>query len=284
VARRPWQAGAGLVDALAGVALLAVVAPIALDLLAHTRRLFEGAADRMELQQSVRAAHDVVLRELRLAGLNTDPDGAAGRPDEAIEAAFDGAIVVRYDADRGTPEALVPEAALAAGSPFAAVSTGNDEIVGFVLAKADGPSPDVLAFVADVVPVPRDGVLEQVAVPDVALAQEDPPYTLYRVVVKHGAQTTQRAPVADQVRALRFSYFDRAGLPLAAPGGADDASSRAARAAIGEVRVEVVGMSRRSRQPWSGRAARVDYGLRGLARLRNPGPALVQDPVGVTAP
>jgi len=77
---------------------------------------------------------------------------------------------------------------------------------------------------------------------------DDPPYTLYRVVVRPDSTNTLRSPVADGVRALRLNYFDAAGNELAPPGGAD--AARRARAEIRRIRIELEGMAPESDPHW----------------------------------
>jgi hypothetical protein len=225
--------GATLAEATVALALLAVATVLALGLHAQARRSFLTTEDRAATQQSLRAAFDGLLRELRLAGFHHDPDGAG--VDEPIEAAWETALVVRADLDRGTPEAETPEAELAGGA-CAAVSTGNDEIFGWVLARPDA-SGALLDFDADVAGVPRDGEVERVVVAGIAREHGDPPYTLYRFAVEDDSASVTRTPVADGIASLRFEYLDAAGRAVPEPGGADDAGSKAGRASVRAVRV-----------------------------------------------
>src|SRR6185295_15553236 len=193
------------------------------------RRSFKVGDNLTEQQQVVRIALEELSRRLLAAGFNHNPDGDLLRPDEQIEAAYDTAIVVRgdFDADDAVQSADPEQALAAGGSKFLTVSTGNDEIVGFVLAKSDTDptgSSGQLTFDADVVPEPRDGVVETVTANKVDLAQNDPPYTLYRVRVDRNSATMTREPMIDNVRSLRFTYYDGAGNQFPAPGGADDAA------------------------------------------------------------
>lgn len=193
------------------------------------RRSFAAGHALATRQRVARLAFHLLNRELRAAGYNVNPDGDPRRLDEPIEAAFGGAIVVRADFDGLGAEFDTPESGLDGGSG-PVVSTGNDEIVGYVLAKPDGSSADVLSFDADVRGVPRDGILDRVSVTGVALTHDDPPYTLYRFTVRHDRATVTRAPVVDGVRALVFRYSDRTGIRIPAPGGDDDPEGRGRRA------------------------------------------------------
>ena len=121
-------------------ALLALATAALLLLYEGARRSYKSGENRTEQQQVVRIAFDKLSSDLRLAGYNHNPDGRRDRPDEAIEAAFDTAIIIRADFDALDPdEALDPERELARTGTggFRVVSTGNDEIV-----AALGRAPD----------------------------------------------------------------------------------------------------------------------------------------------
>jgi len=235
------ERGLTIVEVLISTALFALVTVLALVQYQTSRRALAAGQQLAELQQATRKGFDLLTRDLYLAGLGVDPDGAPLRPDEAIEGAFAGALVLRADLDATTARATDPEELLALGGTFENVTTGNDEIVAYVLAKADGTSSGSLVFEADVAGVPRDGLVETVSIDSVALAGDDPPYTLYRVVVRPDSTNTLRSPVADGVRALRLTYFDTAGNEMAPPGGAE--ADRRARAEIRRVRVELEGLA-----------------------------------------
>ncbi len=240
------ERGVGLAEHLVALAIFAVATVVALSQLGSARRGFELGADRTELQQVLRVASERLARDLRWAGLNTNPDGNPARPDEAIEAAGGAFIVVRGDADGNTAKAHDPEDVLAGGA-FENVSTGNDEIVGYVLAKPGGLGADTLSFDADVGEVPRDGLTETVLVEHVALTHDDPPYTLYRFHVKSDSSRVVRTPVIDNVRSLRFTYFDGSGTLLC---DSCDAPAPAVRASIRRIRVEIEGLTRDPDPRW----------------------------------
>ena len=126
------------------------IAVSALVLYDASRKSFKKGENVTEQQQAVRVAFDRLNADLRTAGLNYNPDGDPDRLDEQIEAAYDTAIVVRADFDAEDPAAnTTPESDLDGGA-FLAVSTGNDEIVTYALAKPDGSSTGAIAFFADV--------------------------------------------------------------------------------------------------------------------------------------
>ncbi len=224
----------------------------------RARLAYKQGENVTEQQQVARVAFDVLTSDIRMAGFNTDPDGDRGRPDEQLEAAFATAITVRadYDADDSI-EVDLPEQALAGtGSAYGTVSTGNDEIVSYVLAKPDGSSSETLAFNADVGDTVRDGSIEAVSIGRVDLSQSDPPYTLYKLVLENdpsgccGTSFSRRMPVVDNVRSLRFRYFDRAGVELAPPGGDETALAVATRAAVRRIGVEIEALTRDADPHW----------------------------------
>jgi len=249
------QRGVSLAEALVAITVLALAMTVALVLHNGARRSFKVGENLAEQQQVVRIAFDKLSRDLGMTGFNQNPDGTKMRPDEAIEAAYDTAVVIRADFDARDPaRSSTPETALAAvGGAFPSVSVGNDEIVGYVLAKPDLSSPNTLDFTADVVSVPRDGVVEPVSVGGVALVQDDPPYTLYRITIDDNAATARRVPLVDNVRRLLFTYHDASGVVVAAPGGGEDDTSRNRRARIRRIGIEIEGLTRDRDARWRDR-------------------------------
>jgi prepilin-type N-terminal cleavage/methylation domain-containing protein len=242
--------GVSLVEILVAVGVFALAAAIALAQLEAARQALAAGDARVEMQQALRAAFDRLTSDARAAGLAVHPDAVALRPDEAVEGAFAGALVIRADYDARTAAAGIPEGSLGLGGTFANVTTGNDEIVAYVLAKPDRSSSDALRFDADVRGVPRDGLVEAVTIRDVALAQDDPPYTLYRVTVRPDSTRTVRSPVIEHVRSLHFTYYDGAGNAIDPPGGADEEAARRSRASIRRIHVALEGLVRDPDPHW----------------------------------
>lgn len=250
VGRGSGERGFSLAEMLVALAVLCLATLVALTIYDEARRSFDSGENRAEQQQGVRIALDRLGSDLRMAGFNHNPDGNLDRPDEAIEAALATALVLRADFDGADPvEAAEPEVLLAAGGPFVAVPTANDEIVGYALAKPDGSSSGSLAFAADVAEVPRDGRVEEVTFDQLDLEQIDPPYTLYRFHVGDDGAPA-RTPMIDNVRRLTFRYYDGTGEELAPPGGEETEQSRSARAAIRRVVLEVEAMTRDPHPTW----------------------------------
>ncbi len=248
---RRRASGLALSEALVAIAVLAVVVVAALSLHDAARRVLEKGENAAERQQSLRSAFERIAADLRMAGCNVSPDGDLARPDEAIEGAFDTAIAIRADFDAEDPSASGdPETALATGGAFATVSTGNDEIVTYVLASPDGTGPDTLTLHADL-DSPRSGVARRVDVSRVTLSQSDPPFTLYRVTLDNADGTPVRMPLAENVLSMRFAYHGQDGARMAGPGGAESAEARAARAAVRRITVDLVGLARDPDPGWS---------------------------------
>ena len=252
------QTGLSLVELLVSITILALAMTVALVVYDQARRAYKHGENVTEQQQVARVAFDIITSDIRMAGFNTNPDGSLARPDEQLEAAYATAITVRADFDANDPiEVDLPEEALGGpGAAFRAVSTGNDEIVSYVLAKPDGNSPDTLAFSADVGDAVRDASIENVTVGQVDMTQSDPPYTLYKIVLENdpigccGTSFARRIPLVDNVRSLRFHYFDRAGIELAPPGGGETDAAIAARAAIRRVGVAIEALTRDGDPHW----------------------------------
>lgn len=220
-------------------------------------KTFKKGENVAEQQQAVRFAFDKLVADLQMTGFNYNPDGEDSRPDEQIEAAYDTAIVIRGDFDaQDSAAAATPEGALAGGE-FDVVSTGNDEIVVFVLAKPDGSSTDTLTFEADVADEPRDGAVETVSIANVALVQDDPPYTLYRITLDPDTAnwtSPLRTPLAENVHSMSLSYLNGFSAQLNSTfdltatgddiGGADTATKVDQRASIRRIEIDFTGLTR----------------------------------------
>ena len=265
--RRSGQRGMTLVEILVAVAILAVVMVVVLSIYDLSRKSFKKGENVAEQQQAVRIAFDQLITDMRATGYNYNPDGSKTRPDEQFEAAYDTAVVVRGDFDAEDPVAsLTPESTLG-GTTFLAVSTGNDEIYTYVLAKADGSSTDSMTFDADVQQAVRDGVVETVTIPNVAMVHDDPPYTLYRISLNNDSTTWgtpaffTRIPLIDNIYSMSFRYYDQTGLQANGTfdlssvsddiGGDDGGIARDTRDGIRRVSVELTGLTREPDLGWT---------------------------------
>lgn len=247
LARNRDESGLTLVEVLVATAVLAIAIVVALMIYDQSRKSFKRGENVTEQQQAVRIAFDRINADLRMAGYNFNPDGDADTPDEQIEAAFAGAVVVRGDFDRAEEPAL-------AGGAQSAVSVGNDEIVMYALGKPGWNLGQNLSFQADVKDAPRDGVVDNVTVPNVALLQPpaNAPYTLYRITLNpdtttyNGASFVQRTPLVENIRSLTFRYYDQnnAEIDPTTLGGSDAAANKAARHRIRRINVSLIGLTR----------------------------------------
>lgn len=257
--RKRNHGGFTLIEMLVASAVFAIAAAVAFILYTAAQKSYKMGENFTEQQQSTRVAFDRMISDLRLAGFNFNPDGDKTRVDEQIEGAWDTAVTIRGDFDFEDPTAsATPEAALP-GTAYTVVSTGNDEIVTYVLSKPGVSGPDDLVLVMDV-DKPRDKTTATVTIPDVALVQDDPPYTLYRVTLTDVAGTFPSSPqassnfvyepVADNIRSMSFQFHDDGGnlinpdTPADASddiGGAD--ANQVARDRIRRITVNLVGMT-----------------------------------------
>lgn len=254
---RKSQKGFTLAEVMVAIAVFAVISAIALTLYQQLQKSFKQGENAAFQQQNTRIAFDRMIADLRMAGFNYNPDGDGSRPDEQIEMMWPHAVTVRGDYDYETADATTPESTLGGpGMNFEIVSTGNDEIVTYALGKPSGTGGTTLTFDADVTAVPRDGSVETVQIPNVYTDTNSPPYTLYRIALKPGGtpltSIAQKVPIADDIRALEFTYYDAAGRNLADPnypytitwGGADTAAAQESRSRVAKIQVRVVGMTR----------------------------------------
>lgn len=250
-ARISNERGLSLIEVLVSTAVLALAIIVALTVYDASRKGFAKGENATEQQESVRIAFDLMTSDLRMLGLNVNPDGNVNRPDEQLEGALDHAVVFRGDFDASDAAASVmPESALA-GAAFSTVSTGNDEIVAYVLSRPDGTGPDTVTFQADVAEPARDGDVEPVSIDNVVLDPTAPPYTLYRVTLnndssKYGTPAfVVRTPVAENVRDLSFVYYNATGTfkdPSAMISEA--ALAKALRSSLTRVGLSLVGLTR----------------------------------------
>jgi prepilin-type N-terminal cleavage/methylation domain-containing protein len=251
--------GFSLIEMMVASAIFAIAAAVAFILYSAAQKSYKSGENVTDQQQSTRVAFDRMISDIRLAGFNTNPDGDSTRIDEQVEGAWDTAVTVRGDFDFEDPAASVsPEAALP-GAAYSVVSTGNDEIVTYVLAKPGPVGAETLTFRLDP-DKPRIKSLKTVIVPNVVLNQSSPPYTLYRVSLADVTGTFPASPqaatnfvyepVAENIRSMQFLYYDDAGAllsPNTPTSSADDIGGTDAnaltRSRIRKISVRIVGMT-----------------------------------------
>ncbi|HZM70539.1 MAG TPA: prepilin-type N-terminal cleavage/methylation domain-containing protein, partial [Candidatus Cryosericum sp.] len=251
--------GFTLVEMLIAAAIFSIVAAVAFIFYTAAQKSYKAGENFSDQQQSTRVAFDRMISDIRLAGFNTNPDGDTSRVDEQVEGAWDTALTIRGDFDFEDPAAnATPESALA-GVVYNVVSTGNDEIVTYVLAKPGPVGPDTLTLVLDP-DRPRAKSNKTISIPNVALVQNNPPYTLYRVTLAdisgsfpgapNAASNFVYEPVADNIRTMSFQYWPDAGVilnPDTPANPADDIGGSNAnsvtRSRIRRIAVNLVGMT-----------------------------------------
>ena len=250
-ARETGQRGMSLIEVLVATAILSLAIVVALTVYDASRKAFSKGENATEQQESVRIAFDLMTSQIRMLGLNVFPDGDTSRPDEQLEGALDHAMIFRADFDRLDAAAnSTPEATLAGGA-FRSVTTGNDEIVAYVLSKPDGTGPDTITLEADVKESVRDGDVEPVSIGNVVLQPTSPPYTLYRVTLNNDRATygspafLVRTPIVENVRDLTFTYYGTGGTFKDPSATISETSAvKAVRSGLTRVNVSLVGMTR----------------------------------------
>jgi hypothetical protein len=240
-----------MIEVIVATAVLLVAILIALTVYDAARSSFKKGENATVQQEAVRIAYDRLTADLRMLGLNVYPDGATNSPDEQLEVALDHAIIFRGDFDAEDPAKKNDHEGALAGGFFNVVSTGNDEVVGYVLSKPDGTGPDTITFQADVDDEPRNGTVATVTVNNVVLNPTNPPYTLYKISLNNNVATCcsgdfiVRTPVVENIRNMSFQYFDASGtVPIAAPATTEIAAEKLKRANVTRFNVSLVGMTK----------------------------------------
>ena len=248
--KRRTQRGMTLMEVLVAMLIFTVVFLVALGLYQVANRAYLRTDAATIQQQNVRFAMDRMSETIRDAGANYNTLGANNVADEQVEGAWEAAVFVRGDFDNSRETPLE-------STTFPIVTTGNDEIVGYVLRKAGGDTnnPISLTMKLDLTPATgRDATLtgttlagEETATVKVAAAdladETDPPYQLTRVTFD-ASGNPQYEVVAEDVFRLSFNYLKSDGTAAVATFGGADAQ-RAERASVRQVDVNLVGMSSR---------------------------------------
>jgi len=256
------DSGFTLIEMMLAAAIFSIVAAVVFIFYTAAQKSYKAGENFTDQQQATRVAFDRMLSDIRLAGFNTNPDGDATRVDEQVEGAWDTAVTIRGDFDFEDPTASTTPETTLKGGVYNVVSTGNDEIVTYALAKPGntGPTgPDTLTLTLDP-DKPRSKSVKTVTIPNVALVQNNPPYTLYRITladVTGAFPSSPQAstnfiyePVADNIKSMSFQYWPDSGAQLGPNtpaasgddiGGADTAS--VTRSKIRKITVALVGMT-----------------------------------------
>jgi prepilin-type N-terminal cleavage/methylation domain-containing protein len=256
------DSGFTLIEMMLAAAIFSIVMAVVFIFYTAAQKSYKSGENFTDQQQATRVAFDRMLSDIRLAGFNTNPDGDASRVDEQVEGAWDTAVTIRGDFDFEDPTASATPETTLKGAVYNVVSTGNDEIVTYALAKPgnSGPTgPDTLTLTLDP-DKPRSKSVKTVTIPNVSLVQNNPPYTLYRITladVSGSFPSSPQAstnfiyePVADNIKTMTFQYWPDSGAQLgpntpAASGddiGGADVNS-VTRSKIRKITVALVGMT-----------------------------------------
>ena len=248
--RNRAQRGMTLIETLVAVVVFTVVFLAALGLYQAANRAYMNTDAATIQQQNARFALDRIIESLRDAGANYNTTGNTGIPDEQLEGAWESAVFVRGDYDNSRETGLQT-----ASHPY--VTTGNDEIVGYVLRKP-GANSYTITINADVTPsTGRDATRSgstitseetvNIAVAARSLAEQTaPPYELTRVYFDTAGNPVYQV-IAQNVFRLSFNYKDAAGTEIidfdTATGSAD--ADRGTRANVRKIGVNLITMADR---------------------------------------
>lgn len=263
-------------EALVAVAVFTVVFLSALALYQTANRAYLRTDAATIQQQNMRFAMDRMLETMRDAGAGYNTLGSPKLADEQIEGAWESAVVVRGNFDNARESAL--ESTSTAG--FAIVTTGNEEIVAWVLRKptladnntsiqikADFTSPRSAIYTSDTNITLE--TLKRIPVAATTIAEQtNPPYQLTKVTFDTAGNPVYEV-VADNIYRMKFEYYGATGATVAASavitaavgsGGAD--TERDERKAVRRIKVKLIGMADRPdfnyNDPWAYRAAFAD--------------------------
>lgn len=248
--RRHSQRGMSLAETLLALLVFTVVFLSALALYQAASKAYTSTDAATVQQQNARFALDRMTENIRDAGASVNPLGKSTLADEQIEGAWQSAIFMRADYDSGRETALE-----SATHPM--ITTGNDEIVGYVLQKAGGGAYTIDVKM-DLTPATgRDALKaaaptsEETATVRVAARtlaeQTDPPYDLTRVTF-NAAGSPQYQVIATNIFRLSYTYQNAAGTTIIGTGfgayGAADAE-RDGRANIRRIGIDLITMADR---------------------------------------
>ncbi|HVT44779.1 MAG TPA: prepilin-type N-terminal cleavage/methylation domain-containing protein [Thermoanaerobaculia bacterium] len=252
--RRRRQAGLTLPEVMIALTIFLVV-------MIATYMIFERAQEAYKIseatssqQQDVRLTFSKMVETVRAAGLNINPLGDRQLTDEWIEGAWESAIFVRGDFDRSREAALEGTGA----GEHSVITTGNDEIVGYVLRKTgvattidvklDLSAPRNQAFNSASPPAAINEETKSITVAATTVAgQTSPPYDLYKITFDDDGNVVQELQ-ATNIFQLELRYYDADGTRITTlPGGVDGASNagRDSRKEIRSIEIILNGMSER---------------------------------------
>ena len=246
------QRGMSLLEVIVAVFIFTVVFLVALSLYHSANRAYLRTDAATIQQQNIRFAMDRMSETLRDAGASYNASGVRKLADEQIEGAWESAIFVRGDFDSSRETDLE-------STEFPIVTTGNDEIVGFVLRKATGAGNDETIQIKIDLTEPREAIytdddnITDETTKDIRVAatdltdQTDPPYQLTKVTFDGDGNPVYEV-LAENVFRLSFKYYKDDGTTQPVTyntnaGGAD--TERAERKQIRRIEVNLTGMTDR---------------------------------------
>ena len=250
---RRSERGLTLIETLVAIIVFTVVFLTALMLYQNASRAYLRTDAAVIQQQNMRFTMDRVSDALRDAGAGHNMLGARNLADEQIEGAWESAVFIRGDYD-GKREDGSDGGTDLKNATFPIVTTGNDEIVGFVLRK-EGANSYPITLRMDLTGTGRDAIYtndtsitgEESVTVDVAATtlaeQTNPPYDLAKVTFNAAGQPVYEV-IASNIRQLQFGYLPATGTTaVAAYGGAN--TERDERKTIRKIDVSLQGMSDR---------------------------------------
>lgn len=246
---RRSERGITLIEALVAITVFTVVFLVALMLYQVATSSYLRTDAAVIQQQNLRFTMDRVSETLRDAGAGHNMLGSKKLADEQIEGAWESAVFVRGDFDGQRENDLE-------NSTFPIVTTGNDEIVGYVLQKP-GANNYTIDIKADLTGSGRDAIYtdntnitnEETASVSVAATtvaqQTDPPYQLVRVSFEKNSTTPKYEVLADNITKLQFHYFPASGTTEVTYGATGADTQRAERAKIRKIQVSMSAQTER---------------------------------------
>lgn len=251
---RRSERGLTIVEALVAITVFTVVFIAALMLYSVASNAYLRTDSAVIQQQNIRFTMDRMSETLRDAGAGHNMYGSKKLADEQIEGAWESAVFVRGDFDGQEEDNLE-------SATFPIVTTGNDEIVGFVLLK-NGAGTLPISIKADLTGTggsdDRDAIFtsnssitnEETVTVNVAATtvaqQTNPPYQLAKVTF-NASGAAQYEIIADNIYQLKFDYYPATGSTAITTGigsGAD--TERDERATIRKIAVRLTGQTDRA--------------------------------------
>lgn len=244
--RRSSQRGMSLAETMLSLVVFTIVFLAALALYQAASKAYQTTDAATVQQQNARFAFDRMSETIRDAGANYNPMGKSALADEQIEGAWESAIFVRadFDGQLETPQTTYPM-----------ITTGNDEIVGYILQKNGGGSYDI-TLKMDLTPADRDAVKatsptnEETATIRVAARtlaeQTDPPYDLTRVSFDATGNPVYQV-IASNIFRLSFTYQNAVGGTVISAGANSGSADpqRGIRDDVRKIGINLISMSDR---------------------------------------